>query len=74
MFNKIVSNYERGKSKRIKFFALIIKTITGIMGASMILTEQHPYLTLFVLCLGAAANETLNFIKDEEHQEKHPGI
>ncbi len=74
MFNKIVSNYERGKSKRIKFFALMIKAVTGILGASMILTEQYPGWTLFVLCIGAAANETLNFIKDEEHEKKQSGL
>jgi len=42
---------------RTRLIANIIKAISGIAGASLILTENHPYFSLLVLCIGAAANE-----------------
>lgn len=57
------------KSKKIKFIALCIKAVTGILGASMIITQQRPYLTLMILSIGAIANEILNFINTEEQKE-----
>lgn len=72
MLDKITSNYEKGKSKKVKLIALCIKAITGVLGASMILTEQRPYLTLSILCLGAVANEILNFLSNEENQPSNP--
>lgn len=66
MLNKISERYDRGKSKKIKLIALCIKAITGVLGASMILTEQHPYLSIAILCCGAVANEILNFIHEEQ--------
>ena len=32
---------------------------------AMILTENHPYISLGILSLGAAANEAITFIKDK---------
>lgn len=72
MLNKLSSKYERGKSKRIKLIALCIKSVTGVLGASSILTEQRPYITLTILCVGAVANEILNFISSEENEEITP--
>lgn len=66
MFKKLNSLYDRGKSKKLKLVALCIKAITGVLGASMILTQQRPYLTLLILCIGAVANEITNFISTEE--------
>ena len=66
MLNKLVKNYERGKSKKIKLIAVCIKAVTGVLGASMILTEQRPYLTLIILCIGVVANEITNFYSQEE--------
>jgi len=63
----ILEKYERGKSKKIKLLALCIKAVTGVLGASMILTEQRPYVTLAILCVGAISNEILNFISSEEN-------
>lgn len=64
MFKQL--KYERGKSRRLKLIALCIKAVTGVLGASMILTEQRPYITLTILCIGAVANEVCNFIQEEE--------
>lgn len=63
----MLEKYDRGKSKKIKLLALCIKSVTGVLGASMILTEQRPYLTLAILCAGAIANECLNFMSQEEN-------
>ena len=46
--------------------ANMIKGITGIAGTSLILTEGHPYWTLFVLCLGAAIHEYLMFVEKKK--------
>ncbi len=74
MLNKLSSKYERGKSKRIKLLAVCIKSVTGVLGASAILTEQRPYITLTILCIGAVANEVLNFIntETEENNSENP--
>lgn len=63
----MLDKYQRGTPKKIKLLALCIKAVTGVLGASMILTEQRPYLTLGILCTGAIANEVLNFISSEEN-------
>ena len=65
--NEILNFIATGaKSRKIKLIALCVKAVTGILGASMILTEQRPYLTLLILSIGAIANEVLNFISTEE--------
>ena len=51
---------------KYKLFGLVIKSVTGIIGGSLILTENHPYITLIVLSIGAAANEWVSFLKDKE--------
>lgn len=69
MLKELSLKYQRGQSKRIKLIAICIKSVTGVLGASMILTEQRPYLTLSILCIGAVANEILNFISTEEKED-----
>lgn len=51
---------------KIMLFALIIKSVTGILGASLILTENHPYFTLTVLAIGAGINELLIYYKNQK--------
>jgi hypothetical protein len=58
---KIFNKYDK-----LKMFGLIIKSVTGIVGGSLILTEDHPYITLAVLALGGAANEFVSVLKDKE--------
>jgi hypothetical protein len=48
---------------KIKLVALMVKGVTGILGASLVLSEDHPYWALFVLSLGAIVNEYLIYIK-----------
>lgn len=58
---KIFNNYDK-----LKMVGLIIKSVTGIIGGSLVLTENHPYITLTVLAIGGAANEFVSVLKDKE--------
>jgi hypothetical protein len=57
------SNFEK-----YKLIALCIKAFTGIIGGSLILSENHPYLTITILGIGAVANEMVSYIKDRERK------
>lgn len=43
------------------FIAIALKAFTGILGGSLVLTNEHPYLALAVLGIGAIANEAIDF-------------
>ena len=55
------------KIDKLKLSGMLIKAITGVIGASLILSENHPYLTLIILSIGAAANEWVSFIQNKEN-------
>jgi hypothetical protein len=46
-----------------KLIAFCVKAVTGIVGTSLIMTEDHPYITIIVLSTGAIANEVINHFK-----------
>ena len=48
----------------------MIKAVSGVAGASLVLDNNHPYIALFTLCVGAAANEYLIFYSRNEINEK----
>ncbi len=48
---------------KFELIALIIKGVTGVIGGSLVLTQEHPYLTLIVLAIGGAANEYISFMQ-----------
>lgn len=48
--------------------ASLMKAITGVVGASLILTEEHPYLALTALSIGAAVNEFLLFVEKSRNR------
>lgn len=50
----------------IKLIALCVKGITGVIGGSMIINQEHPYTTIAVLSAGVVANEFVQVIKDKE--------
>lgn len=50
-------------SDKTMLMALVVKAITGVLGASLILTEEHPYMALTCLAIGAGVNEYLLFIE-----------
>lgn len=45
------------------FAAYAVKAVTGVVGTSLVLEQNHPYLTVFVLAIGAVANEAITFYK-----------
>lgn len=51
------------KLDRYRLFGLVIKAITGVIGGSLVLEQNHPYITLTVLAIGAAANEAVNILQ-----------
>lgn len=51
-------------SKKALVIVKMIKAVSGVAGASLILTEHHPYMALIVLAIGAASNEYLIFYKE----------
>jgi len=53
-----------------KLLANAIKAVTGLVGASLILTEEHPYWALTVLAIGAAANEVVLFFNSAEEEDQ----
>lgn len=55
------------KIEKLKLIGLVIKSITGIAGGSLILAEGHPYLSVATLAIGGAANEVVSFIKEKEN-------
>lgn len=63
---KYLKNYGSPKSSKLKMLAVCIKAVTGVAGGSLILAEGHPYLTLAILCVGAVANEVINFYPESE--------
>ena len=56
------------KIDKLKLAGLSIQAVTGVVGASLILTENHPYLTLVVLAIGALSNQIVSFIKGKENE------
>jgi hypothetical protein len=49
--------------------ALMIKAITGVIGASLILSEDHPYMALLSLSIGAGVNEYVLFREKEKNRK-----
>ena len=47
-----------------KLIATVTKSICGVLGASLVLENNHPYITLIILCMGAAANEYIIYAKN----------
>lgn len=60
-----LSNYDK-----LKLSGLIIKSVSGVVGGSLILSEAKPYLTLAILAIGAAANEIVSYLKDKENRNE----
>lgn len=57
---KALLNYGN-KTSKAKLLALCIKAVTGVIGGTLIIEQNHPYLSLSVLCIGAISNEIINF-------------
>jgi hypothetical protein len=49
--------------RKHEFIILAVKAVCGVVGGALILTEDHPYLSLLFLAIGAAANEAVIYFK-----------
>lgn len=56
--------------EKLELLALCIEGATGVIGASLILTEKHPYISITVLAAGAVATKCINFLHRKESEEK----
>lgn len=54
------------KLEKLKYVGLLIEAATGVFGAALILTENHPYITLIILALGAMSSKSVEFLKERE--------
>ncbi len=52
--------------KKLALIAMCIEAATGIIGGSMVLEQNHPYITLAILATGAVATKITNYIKDNQ--------
>ena len=43
------------------FIAFTVKAVTGLVGGSLVLSNEHPFIALTVLAIGAVANEAIDF-------------
>ena len=48
-------------TEKQRFVLQMIKVASGIAGVAVVLNENHPYLTVGILVIGAIANEALNY-------------
>lgn len=53
------------RSEKFKISLVAIKAICGVAGGALVLTENHPYITLIILSIGAAANEVQAYLKNQ---------
>jgi hypothetical protein len=62
-----MKNYKKLSSyEKFKLLGLIIKAVFATIGGAVILNENHPYLALTILGVGAGANEWVSYMKDRE--------
>ena len=50
--------------EKLALLAMCIEAVTGVIGGSMVLEQNHPYITLTVLATGAVATKITNYFKD----------
>ena len=48
-------------TEKQRFVLKMVKVASGIAGVAVVLNENHPYLTVGILVVGALANEALNY-------------
>ena len=47
--------------EKLALLAMCIEAVTGVIGGSMVLEQNHPYITLTVLATGAVATKITNY-------------
>lgn len=66
--------FNLSKIERLELIGLCIKAVTGVLGVSVILTENHPYWAITILSLGALADQIVIFIQKKEREAKENEI
>ena len=61
---------EKISNNNLLLIAMMTKAATGVLGASLILTEQHPFVSLLALSFGAAINEYLLFVEKSKNKKQ----
>ena len=54
----------------LELTAMCIEGATGVAGASLILTEKHPFFSIAVLATGAVSTKCVNFLHRKESEDK----
>lgn len=52
-------------NSRLKLAILCVESTTGVFGTASILSENHPYITLGILAVGAISNKILQYLETE---------
>jgi len=55
------------KIDRLLLIGNCIKAVTAVVGGSMVISNDHPYITLSILAIGAIANEVVSYIKNKAY-------
>lgn len=55
--------------EKLKLIGLCVKSVTAIVGGSLIIAEGHPYWATAILAIGGVANEIVSFIKEKENKQ-----
>ncbi len=50
------------KPSKLKVLSYFVKGVTGVLGASLIMSKEYPILSVCVLSVGAGIDELLNYL------------
>ena len=56
---------------KIKLAIIVFESVFGVVGASLILTENHPYLALASLAIARTSTRLEAFLKAKEEEKKN---
>lgn len=62
------------KMEKYTLAGRLIKVFTMSVGGALILTEIHPYMSLTVLAIGAAANELVVFLQEKDKKDENEKV
>ena len=58
------------KPSKIKILSYFVKGVTGVLGASLIMSKEYPILSVCVLSLGAGIDELLIYLNSTTKSKK----
>jgi hypothetical protein len=60
------SSEEFSRYDKLKLIGLSIEAFSGVIGASLIMSQKYPIITVIVLAVGAVANRVVSYMKEKE--------